>query len=303
MPDLVDLYPGYASRRIDTSIGEIFARVGDSGKPPLLLLHGHPQSNVMWHRVAPLLAPYFTLVIADLPGYGWSAVPHAQPDHAPYTKRAMAIAMVQVMETLGFARFRLAGHDRGGRVGYRLALDHLGRLEQLAVLDIVTTWDMWHRMDARLASRAWHWMFLALAAPFPETMIGHAPQFFFDYRAAAGAKAKEASIFDPRALAHYHAAYQDSLRIHAMCEDYRAGRTTDLEDDDADRAAGKKIACPVLALWGTAGLPANAGVDTLACWRDWAPDLRGFAIESGHFLPEENSAATAQALLEFFGAG
>ena len=301
MADLADLFPGYASRWIDTSGGRIFARVSDANGPPLLLLHGHPQSNVMWHRVAPALAERFTLVIADLPGYGWSAAPREQADHSPYTKRAMASAMAEVMAALGFVRFRLAGHDRGGRVGYRLALDHAGRLEQLAVLDIVTTWDMWHRIDARLASRAWHWTFLALPAPFPETLIGRDPRFFFDSRAATGAQAKNVTIFDPRALAHYHAAYDDPSRIHAMCEDYRAGRTTDLEHDEADRAAGKKIACPVQALWGTGGLTANAGIDTLACWRDWAPDLRGLAIESGHYLPEENPAATTRALLDFFG--
>jgi haloacetate dehalogenase len=301
MADLTDLYPGYASRWIDTSIGKLFARMGGIG-PPLLLLHGHPQSNVMWHRVAPLLASSFTLVIADLPGYGWSDAPEAQPDHAPYTKRAMAAAMVETMEALGFVRFRLAGHDRGGRVGYRLALDHSGRIEQLAVLDIVTTWDMWHGMDARLAARAWHWTFLSLPAPFPETMIGKDPLFFFDSRAAAGSQAKRVSFFDPRALAHYHAAYQDPTRIHAMCEDYRAGRTTDLAHDEADRAAGNKITCPLLALWGTGGLPANAGIDALAAWRAWAADLRGFAVDSGHYIPEENPDATAQALLEFFSA-
>jgi haloacetate dehalogenase len=297
MPDLADLYPGYASRWIDTSIGKIFTRAGGSG-PPLLLLHGHPQSNVMWHRVAPALASRFTLVIADLPGYGWSAAPEADAEHAPYT--AMAAAMVQVMGALGFVRFRLAGHDRGGRVGYRLALDHPGRIEQLAVLDIVTTWDMWHRIDLRLAFRAWHWTFLALPAPFPETLIGHDPKFFFDSRARAGAKSKEAPIFDPRALEHYHAAYEDPLRIHAMCEDYRAGRTTDLAHDEIDRMAEKKIGCPVLALWGGGGLPGNAGIDVLACWRNWTTDLRGLAIESGHYLAEENPGATAQALLDFF---
>jgi haloacetate dehalogenase len=301
MPDLADLYPGYASRWIDTSAGKIFARVGGSG-PPLLLLHGHPQSNVMWHRVAPALAPRFTLVIADLPGYGWSAAPPADAGHAPYTKRAMAAAMVEAMAALGFVRFRLAGHNRGGRVGYRLALDHPGRLEQLAVLDIIPTWDMWHRMNAALASRAWHWMFLALPEPFPETLIGRDPKFFFDSRARAGAKAKTVSVFDPRALAHYHAAYDDPTRIHAMCEDYRAGRTTDLAHDEADRAAGTKIACPVLALWGTDGLPANAGMDALSCWHEWASDLHGFTIESGHYVPEENPAATAQELLDFFAA-
>jgi haloacetate dehalogenase len=303
MSELADLYPGYESRWIETSDGRIFARAGSGGGPPLLLLHGHPQSNVMWHRVAPALAERFTLVIADLPGYGWSAAPGEQANHAPYSKRAMAQAMVEAMETLGFVRFRLAGHDRGGRVGYRLALDHPGRLEQLAVLDIVTTWDMWHRMDARLAARAWHWMFLALPAPFPETLIGHDPKFFFDSRAAAGARGRAGDFFDPRALAHYHAAYNDPTRIHAMCEDYRAGRTTDLEHDEADRAAGKKIGCPVLALWGSDGLPANAGLDTLACWRAWATDLRGRPIESGHYVPEENPEATARAMLDFFNIG
>jgi haloacetate dehalogenase len=301
MTDLADLYPGYASRWINTSAGKIFARVGGSG-PPLLLLHGHPQSNVMWHRVAPMLAPRFTLVIADLPGYGWSDAPDAQDDHAPYTKRAMAAAMVELMEALGLVRFGLAGHDRGGRVGYRLALDHPGRLARLAVLDIVTTYDMWHGMDMRLASRAWHWTFLSLPAPFPETLIGHDPNFYFNSRAASGSGTKSVSFFDPRALAHYHAAYNDPTRIHAMCEDYRAGRTTDLAHDEADRAAANKIGCPVLALWGTTGLPANAGIDALAAWRDWTPDLRGFAIDSGHYLAEENPDATARALLDFFGA-
>ena len=301
MSDLADLYPGYASHWLDTSAGRIFARVGGSG-PPLLLLHGHPQSNVMWHRVAPALAPHFTLVITDLPGYGWSAAPEANAEHAPYTKRAMAKAMTEAMEHLGFVRFRLAGHDRGGRVGYRLALDHAGRLEQLAVLDIITTWDMWHRFDARLAARAWHWTFLSLPAPFPETLIGHDPKFFFNSRAAAGAKAREVAIFDPRALAHYHAAYQDPTRIHAMCEDYRAGRTSDFAHDEADRAAGRTIGCPLLALWGSTGLPANGGVDPLAAWRTWAPGVTGQAIECGHYLAEENPAATAQALLAFFAA-
>jgi haloacetate dehalogenase len=302
MSELADLFPGYTSQWVDTSAGQIFARLGGEG-PPLLLLHGYAESNVMWHKVAPLLAPHFTLVIADLPGYGWSAVPEAQADHAPYTKRAMAKAMVEMMERLGFAQFRMAGHDRGGRVAYRLTLDHPDRVAQLAVLDIITTWDMWHRLDARLASRAWHWTFLALPEPFPETLIGHDPKFFFDSRARAGAKAKDVAVFDPRALAHYHAAYEDPARIHAMCEDYRAGRTTDLAHDEADRAAGRKIACPVLALWGTGGLPGNAGIDPLVCWRDWATDLRGFAIESGHYVPEENPEATARALLDFFGTG
>jgi haloacetate dehalogenase len=297
--DLADLYPGFASRWLDTKAGRIFARTGGHG-PPLLLLHGYPQTNVMWHRVAPALAQRFTLVLPDLPGYGWSDAPAPDGGHAPYTKRAMAGAMIDVMEALGHGRFLLAGHDRGGRVAYRLALDHPGRLEKLAVLDIVPTWAMWHRMDARLAHRAWHWMFLALPHPFPETMIGKDPLFFFDSRAAAGTKIKSLSAFDPRALAHYHAFFSDPLRIYATCEDYRAGRSTDLADDEADRAAGKRIACPLLAIWGDSGGIPSETAGPLATWKEWASDVRGFAVDSGHYLAEEAPEATAQALIEFF---
>jgi haloacetate dehalogenase len=298
MPDLADLYPGFASHWIDTSAGKLFARSGGSG-PPLLLLHGYAQSNVMWHKVAPALAQHFTLVIADLPGYGWSAVPEAEPEHAPYTKRAMAAAMVELMETLGHVRFRLAGHDRGGRVAYRLALDHAGRLEQLAVLDIVPTHAMWHDIDARLAFRIWHWTFLALPAPFPETVIGKDPIAFWDGKTAPGTGTKDLSVFDPRALAHYRAFFQDPGRIHATCEDYRAGRTVDLAADEADRAAGKKIGCPLLVLWGETGIPSETR-SPLETWREWASDVRGQPIACGHYLPEENADATAAALLAFF---
>jgi haloacetate dehalogenase len=298
MPDLADLYPGFASHWIDTSAGKLFARSGGSG-PPLLLLHGYAQSNVMWHKVAPALAQHFTLVIADLPGYGWSAVPEAEPEHAPYTKRAMAAAMVELMETLGHVRFRLAGHDRGGRVAYRLGLDHAGRLEQLAVLDIVPTHAMWHDIDARLAFRIWHWTFLALPAPFPETVIGKDPIAFWDGKTAPGTGTKDLSVFDPRALAHYRAFFQDPGRIHATCEDYRAGRTVDLAADEADRAAGKKIGCPLLVLWGETGIPSETR-SPLETWREWASDVRGQPIACGHYLPEENADATAAALLAFF---
>jgi haloacetate dehalogenase len=297
MSELADLYGGYSSQWVDSSAGQIYARVGGKG-PPLLLLHGYAETNVMWHKVAPGLAEHFTLVIADLPGYGWSAVPKSDQDHAPYTKRAMAKAMVEVMERLGFARFRLAGHDRGGRVAYRLALDNPGRLEQLAVLDIVPTYTMWHNLDRTLAFKIWHWTFLALPTPFPETMIGRDPVGFLDWKMASWTKAKDLSAFDPRALAHYRAFFSDPLRIHATCEDYRAGRTTDLACDEADRAAGSKITCPLLAIWGSAGIPReNSPLDV---WREWAADVRGFAIDSGHFLCEENPQATAKALRDFF---
>src|SRR5581483_6157336 len=214
MTDLADLYPGFASHWIDTEAGKIFARSGGNG-PPLLLLHGYAQSNVMWHRVAPKLAEHFALVIPDLPGYGWSAVPESEPGHAPYDKRSMAKAMIAVMEALGHARFRLAGHDRGGRVAYRLALDHPGRLDKLATLDIVPTWNMWHGIDAKLAFRIWHWTFLALPAPCPEETIGRDPVAFWDRKSGPGTKGNALDKFDPRALAHYHAFFSDPLRIHA----------------------------------------------------------------------------------------
>jgi len=300
MPDLADLFPGYDSKWVNTSVGKIFARVGGKG-PPLLLLHGYAQTNVMWHKVAPDLAKSFTLVIPDLPGYGWSVAPHADQDHAPYTKRAMAAIMTEVMEKLGHARFSLAGHDRGGRVGYRLALDQPGRLDKLVTLDIVPTYAMWHDIDAGLAFRIWHWTFLALPAPFPETMIGADPIHFWDAKTAPGTKAKNLSAFDPRAIAHYHAFFKDPTRIHATCEDYRAGHTTDLAIDAADRAAGNKITCPLLALWGETGIPSETK-NPLKTWREWATDVRGFAIDCGHYIPEENPAATVKALTEFLTA-
>lgn len=296
MPDLADLYPGFANHWIDTSIGRIFARSGGEG-PPLLLLHGYPQTNVMWHRVAPALAQRFTLIIPDLPGYGWSYVPKSDSNHAPYDKRSMARVMIEVMEKLGHIRFRLAGHDRGGRVAYRLALDQPGRVERIVVLDIVPTYDMWHRMNDAMAMKIWHWPFLAQPYPMPEMLIEKDPVGYIDYKMASWTKAGDLSAFDPRALAHYRAFFSDPLRIHATCEDYRAGRTTDLKNDEEDRAAGKKIAAPLAAFWGAAGIPGRSG--PLGIWKEWANDVSGAPIDSGHFVAEENPEATAQAMLDF----
>ena len=300
MPDLADLFPGFASHWIDTSVGRMFARTGGEG-PPLLLIHGYAQTNVMWHRVAPALAKNFALVLPDLPGYGWSAAPNRGEGHAPYDKRSMAKVMVQIMEKLGHVRFRLAGHDRGGRVAYRLALDHPERVVSIAVLDIVPTWEMWHRMDDAMAMKVWHWPFLALKYPMPEMLIEKDPIGYIDYKMASWTKAKDLSVFDPRALAHYHAFFSDPKRIHATCEDYRAGRTTDLANDDADRAAGRKITVPLAAFWGAAGIPGESG-PPLAIWRDWATDVTGASIDSGHFVAEENPEATVKAMTEFFHA-
>jgi haloacetate dehalogenase len=300
MPDLADLFPGFASHWIDTGAGKIFARAGGSG-PPLLLLHGYTETNVMWHRVAPDLARRFCLVLPDLPGYGWSAVPQADASHAPYDKRSMAKAMVEVMEKLGHARFRMAGHDRGGRVAYRLALDHPGRVARMATLDIVPTSEMWHAMDANMAMKVWHWPFLAQPYPLPEMLISKTPVEYLEWKLASWTKAKNLSAFDPRALEHYRASFSDPLRIHAQCEDYRAGYGADRLNDEADRAASKTITCPFLALWGGQGI-ANETSGPLAIWKKWAPQAVGQPIDSGHFLTEENPAATTKALLDFFGA-
>lgn len=301
MPDLADLFPGYKSEWINTRGGRIFARVGGKG-PPLLLLHGFSETHVMWHRVAPQLAEKFTLIIADLPGYGWSDMPGDDGKHTAYSKRAMANALIEAMEQLGHVHFALAGHDRGGRVSYRLALDHPGRLSKLAVLDILPTYEYWEKMDWRYALKIYHWTFLAQKAPLPETLIASNGDFYLRYKMASQTKAKDLSAIDPRALEHYLAPFRDPARVHAMCEDYRAGATIDYDLDKADRDAGKKITIPMLALWGDAGI-AQAAATPLDTWTNWATKVSGGAVDSGHFLTEEAPDQTAKALLRFFGEG
>ena len=300
MSDLADLYPGFASEWINTSSGRIFARVGGKG-PPLLLLHGFPETHVMWHRVAPQLADRFTLIIADLPGYGWSDMPDSDAEHTPFSKRAMANAMVEAMEQLGHVHFALAGHDRGGRVSYRLALDHPGRLSRLAVLDILPTYDYWERMNRAYALKIYHWTFLAQPAPLPETLIASNGEFFMRFKMASQTKSKTLDAIDKRALEHYIAPIRDPARVHAMCEDYRAGAYFDYELDKADFEAGKKITIPVLALWGNAGV-AQAAANPLDTWEQWATNVDGMPVDSGHFLAEESPDVTAKALREFFSA-
>jgi haloacetate dehalogenase len=300
MSDLADLYPGFASEWINTSFGRIFARVGGKG-PPLLLLHGFSETNVMWHRVAPQLADQFTLIIADLPGYGWSDMPESDALHIPYSKRAMAKAMVEAMEQLGHVHFALAGHDRGGRVSYRLALDHPGRLSKLAVLDILPTYNYWERMNRAYALKIYHWTFLAQPAPLPETLIASNGEFFLRFKMASQTRSKTLDAIDARALEHYIAPFRDPARVHAMCEDYRAGAYADFEIDKADHDAGKKITIPMLALWGDAGIGAAAATP-LDIWKTWAANVSGAAVNSGHFLAEENPDATAKALKDFFSA-
>jgi haloacetate dehalogenase len=301
MADLADLFPGYEAKWIGTTSGRIFARVGGKG-PPLLLLHGYSSTHVMWHKVAPKLDDRFTLVIADLPGYGWSDMPESDKDHTPYTKRAMAKALVEAMESLGYVHFALAGHDRGGRVSYRLALDHPGRLSRLAVLDILPTYNYWERINRLYALKIYHWTFLAQLYPFPETLILGNPDFFLKEKMASQTKSKTLAAFDPQAMAHYLAPFRDPSRVHAMCEDYRAGAYADYDIDKADVDAAKKITVPMLALWGDAGIAAAAATP-LDTWTSWATNVRGAPVDSGHFLAEENPDATAKLLREFFLEG
>lgn len=297
MSSLPELFPGFSSHKIETEGARIFARTGGSG-PPLLLLHGYPQSHVCWHKVAPVLARHFTLVIPDLRGYGDSEGPPAHPEHLAHSKRAMAADFVQVMKSLGHERFGIVCHDRGGRVGYRLALDHPERVTRLATLDIVTTLDAWTDMNRENSVGRFHWPFLARAAPFPEKMIGHDPIYFLDYLLAQWTRAKDLSAFDPGALAHYRHHFSKPSVIHASCEDYRAGATCDPAIDAADRAQGRQISCPMLALWG--GERKHGFVNKpLESWRPWCPHVRGEPIESGHFLPEEAPEATLGALMPF----
>ncbi|MBR0643881.1 alpha/beta fold hydrolase [Plastoroseomonas hellenica] len=289
---------------IDVEAGEasIFLRRAGSG-PAILLLHGFPQTHLMWRQVAPLLADRFTVICPDLRGYGRSGCPASRPDHAPYAKRAMAKDMVAVMETLGFQRFSVAGHDRGGRVAYRLALDHPERVERLAVLDILTTADVWERADARLAAGFWPWSLLAQPEPLPERLLSAAPEAVIDD--ALGGWGSPAEAFSPAVRAAYIEVLRDPDRVHAICEEYRAAATLDRAHDLADREVGRRIACPVLALWSGRGALeswyAEAG-GPLALWRAWADDVRGGPLDAGHFFPEEIPEQTADELRRFFAA-
>ncbi len=283
------MFEGFTLETIKTPEGDI--RVRHRGKgPPLLLLHGHPQTHIMWHLVAPRLAQDFTVVATDLRGYGDSFRPESKPDHEPHSKRAMARDQVAVMKHLGFDRFAVAGHDRGGRVAYRLALDHPQAVTKLATLDIIPTVEHFRRTDMRFAMGYFHWFFLAQAYPLPEKMIGADPENYY-FRGGR-------EVFTPEARAEYLRSARQPATIHAMCEDYRAGATYDYEADEADRGK-RKIACPMLALWGSKGLVGKL-YDVPAVWRDWADSVEGQAIESAHFLAEEAPDPTYEALRTFF---
>jgi haloacetate dehalogenase len=262
--------------------------------PPVLLLHGYPQTHLIWHHVAPLLAADHTVVLADLRGYGDSAKPVAGPDHAEYSKRVMALDQVRVMASLGFDRFAVVGHDRGGRVAHRMALDHPAAVSHLAVLDIVPTRHAYAHADAAFAQGYYHWFFLTAGDGIPERLIGGDPEFWI--RARMTARHHGGTPFDPAAVAEYVRCFADPAAISASCEDYRAAATIDLVHDE--ESAGRTVDCPVLALWGGQSFVGRT-YDVLAVWREYASDLSGEALPADHYLPEEAPARTAAALREF----
>jgi haloacetate dehalogenase len=265
----------------------------------VLLLHGIPETHLMWHRVAPSLAERHSVVATDLRGYGASGAPPSTAEHWPYAMREIGREQVEVMQALGFERFAVVGHDRGARCAYRMALDHPDVVTGLAVLDIVPTGEAFGRADARFSLGYWVWSFLAAPAPVPERLILGAPDVFVDHMLDTWADDPRA--FPPEARAAYIDQFRDPDTVHAICEEYRAAATLDVEHDVADRVAGRRIGCPTLALWSSTGAVA-AWYDPLEVWKGWADDLRGTAVGCGHFLPEEAPAEAARHLLDFLAA-
>jgi haloacetate dehalogenase len=292
------LFEGFAVSDLETPRGNVRARVGGSG-PPVLLLHGYPETHLMWHAVAADLAERFTVVAADLPGYGDSFRPPVTEDHVTYSKRALAEDLVAAMARLGHDTFAVAGHDRGGRVAYRMALDHPAVVTRLVVLDVVPTGEVWSRADARFALGYWHWAFLAQPAPLPERLILGDPDGFWIAAERIGMKTGD-HRYPAAVTTAYRAQLDDPGFVTAMCEDYRAGATIDREHDDADHGT-RTIACPVRSLWAGAGALPRFYDDPLEPWRAFAPELTGRAVQdASHFLVEDAPEEVAAELADFF---
>jgi haloacetate dehalogenase len=287
------MFEGFEGRRIRTSGTTINVMKGGDG-PPLLLLHGYPQTHVMWHKIAPRLAQDFTVVAADLRGYGDSGKPSGDPEHLLYSKRMMAQDQVEVMEQLGFRSFLLVGHDRGARVAHRLAKDHAQRVTKLVVLDVIPTHRMFQIVNKDMATNTYHWFLLIQPYDYPERVIGAAADYFIRYRFE---RVKDAArVFPAEAVAEYVRCFCDPASIHATCEDYRAGASVDLVHDQAD--LDKRVTCPLLVLWSATGYVGRTQ-DVLGIWREYATDVRGRSLPCGHYLAEEMPDETHAALKAF----
>jgi haloacetate dehalogenase len=294
------MFESFEERRIETRDSSIHARIGGTG-PPLLLLHGFPETHLMWRDVAPGLAKDFTIICADLRGQGKSGCPESDKQHSPYSKRAIAEELVEAMGQLGFERFAVAGHDRGGRVAYRMALDHPSSIVRLAVLDVIPIADAWRHADSRLALSFWPWSLLAQPAPLPERLISASPEAVIDD--AASQWGSEGSSIPAEIRQAYAEALRDPRRVHAICEEFRAAATLDREHDEADQRLGHRIDCPLLVLWDSSGALEQwyqVQDGPIGIWRTWASDVRGKAVTGGHFFPEACPEATADELRGFF---
>ncbi len=300
-PTAADWFPGFTAE--DRSVNGVRIHLRHNlhvspDRPALLLMHGFPQTHAIWHRVAPAIAGRYALVVPDLRGYGDSDKPRGAPDHSTYSKRAMAADMAALMSQLGFERYGVCGHDRGGRVAHRLALDRPAAVARMMVLDISPTATMYERTDMQFARAYYHWFFLIQPEPLPETLIGGAPSFYL--RAKLGGWGSEGlRLFDPRALAEYERCFSDPAAIHAMCEDYRAAATIDLEHDRAD--GGRRIECPLRALWGERGVVERL-FTPLSDWRAKAAgEVTGRKLPCGHYIAEEAASVLVSEIVEFFG--
>jgi haloacetate dehalogenase len=290
------LFPGFSRDTAKVNGVEIpYLTAGDG--PPLLLLHGFPQTKAIWHRVAPALARRFTVVMPDLRGYGDASKPVGSPDHSNYSKREMALDQLELMRFLGHGAFSLVGHDRGARVAHRLAADHPEAVTKLMTLDICPTLAMYEQTDMAFASAYWHWFFLIQPAPLPETLIAADPVFFLSQ--FIGNRSAGLSPFAPEAWQEYERCISDPACVHAMCEDYRAAATIDLAHDRADRDAGSKLSCPIRVLWGMHGVIQRC-FQPLEEWRKIANTVDGHALDCGHYIPEEAPEALVAEIESFF---
>ncbi|TXF99839.1 alpha/beta fold hydrolase [Massilia arenae] len=291
------LFPGFRALRIETEPALVISAVIGGSGPPLLLLHGHPQTHAIWHKVAPRLAERFTVVACDLRGYGDSSKPQGDAYHANYSKRTMALDALAVMRSLGFERFRVLAHDRGARVAHRLALDHTQAIERMALLDIAPTLAMYEQTSEAFARAYWHWFFLIQPAPMPERLIEADPAAYV--RDVMGKRSAGLAPFDPRALSEYQRCLALPGAAHGICEDYRAAAGIDLDHDRLDREEGRKLRMPLLALWGEQGVVGRC-FDPLREWKLVADDVQGGALPCGHYIAEEAPELLLERVLPFF---